>query len=114
MTDSNLKTPIRSQILDNNYEYKQSTSILLISDNETFKGKLNTNAPPHLSDSINPNNDTLNSIKFVAELAGNNRAKRLDSNTKKFTGSMSEDVDDWLFNIEQGFISSRIKEVKLG
>ncbi|CAF1111095.1 unnamed protein product, partial [Brachionus calyciflorus] len=40
----------------------------------------------------------------------NHRPKRLDLNTKKFTGAAKEDVEDWLFTIYQGFIGIRIEE----
>ncbi|CAF1094478.1 unnamed protein product [Brachionus calyciflorus] len=99
-TETNLKTPIRSEFMDKAYENKQSTVNLKNSASEKIKGKLSTNIPL-LSGQSQTNKDTLDLIKFVAELAGSNRTKRLDSNTKKFTGSISEDVDDWLFNIER-------------
>ncbi|CAF1028963.1 unnamed protein product, partial [Brachionus calyciflorus] len=108
MTNSILKTPICLQFMNNNYENKQSTSKITYV-NDKNKCKLNTN-PPLLSESLQSNNETLDLIKYVAELAGNNKSKRLDLYTKKFTGSPSEDVDDWLFNIEEGFISSKMKE----
>ncbi|CAF0957915.1 unnamed protein product [Brachionus calyciflorus] len=62
--------------------------------------KFITNEPQNPSDQV----------KLVAELAGNNKSRKLDSNTKKFSGSNHEDVDDWLFNIVQGFITSKITE----
>ncbi|CAF0793666.1 unnamed protein product [Brachionus calyciflorus] len=108
MTNSILKIPILSQFMNNNYENKQST-IKINGANDKNKGKLNTN-PPQLSESLQSNSETLDLIKYVAVLAGYNKSKRLDSNTKKFIGSPSEDVDDWLLDIEQGFISSKMKE----
>ncbi|CAF1123076.1 unnamed protein product [Brachionus calyciflorus] len=74
-----------------------------------IQGKLETTS--NTQEFIIPKSDsTMDLVKFVADLAGNNKTKRLDPNTKKFSGSNSEDVDDWLFNVEQGFIASKIRE----
>ncbi|CAF1138564.1 unnamed protein product, partial [Brachionus calyciflorus] len=55
---------------------------------------------PKLSDFIhNKSVSTLDLLKLVAELAGNNKSRKLDSNTRRFSGSNHEDVDDWLFNL---------------
>ncbi|CAF1137063.1 unnamed protein product, partial [Brachionus calyciflorus] len=73
-------------------------------------GKYDKNTPK-LSDFTNIKPDyTLELVKLVAELASKGKTRRLDPNTKKFSGSSSEDVDDWLFNIEQAFISANIRE----
>ncbi|CAF1063190.1 unnamed protein product [Brachionus calyciflorus] len=73
------------------------------------KGKFNTAL--QLTDFLVPKNEpNLELVKLVAELTSNNKSRRLDPNTKKFSGSVSEDIDEWLFNIEQGFISSKIKD----
>ncbi|RNA38532.1 hypothetical protein BpHYR1_016950 [Brachionus plicatilis] len=40
------------------------------------------------------------------------KAKRLENSTPKFSGNTRNDVDDWLFKVQQGFISANIEEEK--
>jgi len=110
------KTPNRTFTTSNEYLNEKTSSTFnvirssnLHSEKSLNKGKLNTT--PQLCDFLSPKNEpNLELVKLVAELTSNNKSKRLDSNTKKFSGSASEDVDEWLFNIEQGFISSKIRD----
>ncbi|CAF1061997.1 unnamed protein product, partial [Brachionus calyciflorus] len=108
-----MKTYPLSILKNNNYlqNKNQITNTTPIRSNSyinyagTSQNNQNDKGDPKVEDS------TMDLVKFVADLEGNNnKTKRLDPNTKKFSGSNSEDVDDWLFNVEQRFIASKIRE----
>ena len=104
---SEFKTPNRT--IENNLSTNVQSTLNCHLREIPKQGKLDRT--PLLSDFYNPSQgSTYDLVKLVAELAGNNKSHKLDPNTKRFSGSTSEDVDDWLFNIQQGFISSRIKD----
>ena len=46
--------------------------------------------------------------KFLLEQNKKDKPKHLHVSTPKFTGNVKEDVEDWLFMVKQGFISSKI------
>ncbi|CAF0885195.1 unnamed protein product, partial [Brachionus calyciflorus] len=101
-----------NELLINNSDLRYSNKTIT-KERETDhlnNGKYDKNTPK-LSDytKIKPDSP-LELVKFVAELASKGKTRRLDPNTKKFSGSSSEDVDDWLFNIDQAFISANIRE----
>ncbi|CAF1085691.1 unnamed protein product [Brachionus calyciflorus] len=93
------KTPNRSFKISNEYldEKNESTVKVMKSSNQLLeknqnKGKLDT--IPQLTDFLVPKNEpNLEFVKLVAELTSKKKYRRLDPNTKKISGSVSEDID---------------------
>ncbi|CAF0927220.1 unnamed protein product [Brachionus calyciflorus] len=62
--------------------------------NEKNESTVKVDTIPQLTDFLVPKNEpNIELVKLVAELTSNNKYRRLYPNTKKFSGSVSEDID---------------------
>ncbi|CAF0945051.1 unnamed protein product [Brachionus calyciflorus] len=75
------------------------------------KNSYSSDVKPNSSNKFitNEHQNPSDQVKLVSELAGNNKSRKLDSYTKRFSGSNHEDVDDWL---DEFYLHGMVDDIK--